>query len=274
MTRFGVFIFAGILLGAGCGQNDTKSPLEVTYIANEGFMVSTGSTTILIDALPRSKYYANTSDTLTARIIDGLAPFERVDYFLVTHDHPDHFNAELMSRFLLNHPAAQFMASPGTCSRLNGESMAGRGLSGIDLEPGEHRTIRGRGADIVALRLSHGADAGIGNLAYVVRSNGYTIVHVGDARLSDNKEFLRTLDWESYDVDLLFIEFFDHSDETREIIETMIKPDHVVLMHIPPGEEDAVRNADEKVHPRTVVFGAEGETRRFDKIPEGGASHS
>ena len=274
MTRFSVIILLGILLIEGCGQNDTKAPLEVTYIANEGFMVSTGSTTILIDALPRSKYYANTSDTLTARIIDGLAPFERVDYFLVTHDHPDHFNAELMSRFLLNHPAAQLMASPATCSRLNGDSIGGRGLSGIDLEPGEHRTIRGRGADIVALRLSHGADAGISNLAYVVRSNGYTFVHVGDARLSDNREFLRTLDWESYDVDLLFIEFFDHSDETRDIIETMIKPDHVVLMHIPPGEEDGVRNADEKVHPRTVVFGTEGETRRFDKIPEGGASHS
>ena len=272
MTRFSVIIVAGILLGAGCGQNDRKTPLEVTYIANEGFMVSTGGTTILIDALPGSKYYANPSDTLTARIINGIPPFDRVDYFLVTHDHPDHFNAGLISRFLLNHPAAQFMASPATCSRLNGDSIGGRGLSGIDLELGEHRTIRGGGADIVALRLSHGADAGISNLAYVVRSNGYTFVHVGDARLSDNKEYLRTLDWESYDVDLLFIEFFDHSDETRDIIETMIKPDHVVLMHIPPGEEDAVRSADEKVHPRTVVFGAEGETRRFDKIPDGGAS--
>ena len=228
-----------------------------------------GSTTILIDALPKSKYYANPSDTLTARIMNGIPPFEGVDYVLVTHDHPDHFNAELISRFLLNHPAAQFIASSGTCSKLNGDSITGKDLSGLDLELGEHQTIRGGGADIVVLRLSHGADAGISNLAYVVRSNGYTFVHVGDARLSDNEEYLRRLDWKSYDVDLLFIEFFDHSDETRDIIEKMIKPNYVVLMHIPPGEEDGVRNADEKVHPRTVVFGAEGETKRFGKMVKG-----
>ena len=269
MARLSVVLLVWHLLVAGCGQDDKKPALEVTYVANEGFMVSTGSTTILIDALPGSKYYANPSDTLTARIINGIPPFDRIDYFLVTHDHPDHFNAELMSRFLLNHPAAQFIASPGTCSRLNGDSMAGRGLSRIDLELGEQRTIRGGGADIVVLRLSHGADAGISNLAYVVRSNGYTFVHVGDARLSDNEEYLRGLDWKSYDVDLLFIEFFDHSDETRDIIEKMIKPDYVVLMHIPPGEEDGVRNADEKVHPRTVVFGAGGETKMFGKMVKG-----
>ena len=57
---------------AGCGQDDKQPALEVTYIANEGFMVSMGSTTILIDALPKSKYYANPSDTLTARIMNGI----------------------------------------------------------------------------------------------------------------------------------------------------------------------------------------------------------
>lgn len=268
MPRFSAASFVGILLVAGCGQDDRKPALEVTYVANEGFVVSTGSTTILIDALPRSKYYANPSDMLAAKILNGIPPFERVDCFLVTHDHPDHFNAELISRFLLNHPAAQFIASSATRSRLNEDSLGRERLTGLDLEPGQHRTIRRGGADITALRLSHGADAGMSNLAYVVRSNGYTFVHVGDARLSDNEEYLRTLDWKSYDVDLLFIEFFDHSDETREIIEKMIQPDYVVLMHIPPGEEDGVRNADEKVHPRAVVFGTEGETKRFGKVTE------
>ncbi len=268
MLRIGAIVIVGICLLMGCGQTDKIAALEVTYIANEGFMVSMGSTTILIDALPRSKYYANPSDALAAKIMNVIPPFERVDYFLVTHDHPDHFNAELMSRFLLNHPATQLIASSGTCAKLDGGSIAGSRLSGLDLKLGEHQTIRGGGADITALRLSHGADAGISNLAYVVRSNGYTIVHVGDARLSDNEEVLRAFDWKSYDVDLLFIEFFDHSDETREIIKNVIKPNHVVLMHIPPGEEDAVRNADEKVHPRTVVFGAEGETKRFDKAAD------
>jgi len=273
MARFSVVFLVGILLVVGCGQDDKKSALEVTYVANEGFMVTMGSTTILIDALPKSKYYVNPSETLAARMMNGIPPFDRVDYFLVTHNHPDHFNAEMMSRFLLNHPATQLIASLETCSELNGDSIAGKRLPGIDLKMGQHQTIRGGRADIVVLRLSHGANAGISNLAYVVRSSGYTIVHVGDARLSDNEEHLRTLDWKSYDVDLLFIEYFDRSDETRDIIEKMIKPNHVVLMHIPAGEEDGVRNADEKLHPRTVVFGTGGETKMFGKVAEDGSSH-
>jgi len=272
MLRYRAILLVGILFVFGCGQKNEKPALEITYIANEGFMISMGSTTFLFDGLPKSKYYVNPSDSLAARMMNGIPPFDRVDYFLVTHDHPDHFNAEMTSRFLLNHPTVQLLASSETCSKLAGDSIAGRGLSGIDLEMGQHQTIRGGRAEIVVLRLNHGGGTGVSNLAYVVRSNGSTIVHVGDARLSDNEEYLRTLDWHSYDVDVLFIEYFDHSDETREIIEKMIKPKNVVLMHIPAGEEDGVRNADERVHPRTVVFGAEGETKKFGSFADDGSS--
>ena len=264
MIRHGMILLLGILLAIGCWQNDKKSVLEVTYIANEGFMVSMGGTKVLIDALHKSKYYVTPSDTLAARMMDGIPPFDNVDYVLVTHDHPDHFNADMMSRFLLNHPAARLIASSEACSKLRGDSSAGRRRSGIDLAMGQHQTIREDRAEIVVLRLNHVGGAEISNFAFVVRSNGYTFFHVGDARLTYNEEYLRTIDWNSYRVDLLFIEYFDNSSETREIIERMIKPRFVVLMHIPAGGEDGVRNADEKVHPRTVVFGHENETRKFD----------
>jgi hypothetical protein len=123
------------------------------------------------------------------------------------------------------------------------------------------------------VRLGHGGDTGINNLAFVVRSNGYTIVHVGDARLSHNEECLRTFDWSSYAVDLLFVEYFERGSQTQDIVANMIKPKHIVLIHIPPGEEESVRNADEKIHPRTVVFRRENEMRRFDGLADDGSSH-
>lgn len=272
MIRYGMILFLCILFAGGCLQKNKKSELEVTYIANEGFMVSMGSTKVLIDALHASKYYANPSDTLADRMMNGIPPFDKVDYVLVTHAHADHFNAEMMSRFLLHHPAARLIASSEVCSQLNGDSIGGRGRSGIDLVMGQHQIIHGDGAELIALRLKHGGGAEVSNLAFVVRSNGFTFVHVGDASLVYNEEYLRTVDWKSYNVDLLFIEYFDHSSETQEIIEKMIKPKYVVLMHIPVGEEESVRNADEKVHPRTVVFGKENETRRFDTIVDDEAS--
>jgi L-ascorbate metabolism protein UlaG (beta-lactamase superfamily) len=264
MNRYRVILLLGLLLVIGCGQNRKEHPLEVTYIANEGFMIAMGDTKVLVDPLPKSKYYVNPSDTMVARIMKGIAPFDNVDYVLITHDHPDHFNAELMSRFLLNHPAAQFIASTEASSKLIGDSISGWRQSGVNLGMGQRRTIRGDKAEIVAMRLEHTGASNISNLAYVVRSSGYTIVHVGDARLSYNEEYLRTVDWDTYAVDLLFIEYFDQSSETQEIIKTMMRPKYVVLMHIPPGEEDTVRNVNGKIHARTVVFGKENETKRFD----------
>lgn len=273
MSRYGKILLPAVLLAIGCGQNNEKRALEVTYIANEGFMISMGGTRVLIDALPKSKYYVNPSDTLAAKLISGIPPFDKVDYVLVTHDHPDHFNAEMMSRFLLNHPVAQLIASSETCSKMIGDSIAGRRISGLDLKMGQHQTVRGDRAEIVVLRLNHVGAADISNFAFVVRSNGYTFVHVGDARLSFNEEYLRSVDWSAYTVDLLFIEYFDDSSETWDIIEKTIRPKHVILMHIPAGEEDSLRSVNEKVHPRTVVFGRENETKRFENVVDDKSSH-
>lgn len=266
MLRYRVFLVLGMLLVFGCQQDSKKQVLEVTYIGNEGFLVVLGGTKVLIDALPNSKYYVNPSDSMVSMIMNGIPPFDNIDYVLVSHDHADHFNAEMMSRFLLNHPAAQFIGSSEASSKLTGENIASRRQSGISLGMGQHRTIRGDKAEIVALRLEHGGGANVSNLAYVVRSNAYTFIHLGDARLASNEEYLRTIDWNSYSVDLLFMEYFDRSSETRDIIANMMKPKHVVLMHIPAGEEDTVRDDQEKIHPRTIVFGRENETRRFDNV--------
>jgi hypothetical protein len=75
---------------------------------------------------------------------------------------------------------------------------------------------------------------------------------------------VRAIDWSSYDVDILFIEYFDKDSRTQDTIQDLIRPKHVVLMHIPAGEEDDVRTASAKIFPQAVVFGKELETKRFD----------
>lgn len=258
-----LFLFAFLPL-YGSAQSGGKNPLEVTYIANEGFLISMGGTKLLIDALYKTKNYPSPSDDVAASMVDGISPFNDVDYVLVTHDHADHFSAEMVSRFLLNHPGTQFIASSEACAKLAGDSAAKRRRSGIDLKIGRHRTIRGKKAEIVVLRLDHSGSRDISNLAFLVRSNGHTIMHVGDALLAQNEENLRAFDWRSYNVDLLFIEHFDRSSPAQEIIENLIKPRHVVLMHIPAGEEEKVRNAPVTLRPRPVVFGKELETKIFE----------
>jgi L-ascorbate metabolism protein UlaG (beta-lactamase superfamily) len=264
MIRYGVLTVLCLLQSGEPAEGGPKRALEVTYIANEGFMIAMGGTKILIDALQRSKHYANPSDTLVANMIEGVPPFADIDYVLVTHDHADHFNAEMVSRFLVHHPATQLIASSETCGKLAKEGVADRQRTGIDLEMGHHRTIRSKKAEIVALRLEHAGGGEITNLAFLVRAHGFMIVHVGDALLAQDQDDVRAFDWSSYKVDILFIGYGDTGSLTQQIIRNVIKPKHVVLMHIPPGEEESVRKEPVQVHPRTVVFGKQLETRRFN----------
>jgi L-ascorbate metabolism protein UlaG (beta-lactamase superfamily) len=266
MTRYDATALLCLLLLAGCRPSTREGPLEVTYLANEGFMIVMGRTKVLIDPLPHSQYYANPSDSLAAQIENGVPPFDNIDYVLVTHDHPDHFNAERMSRFLLNHPDARFIASTETCGKLPGDRLPASQLEAVRLGRGGQQTFTGGKADITALRLDHGGYQEIANLAFRVAANGYTIMHVGDARLCDNREFLQSLQWPRSGVDLLFVEYFDDDSNTQAVLDSLIRPGYLVLMHIPPGEEDTVRHSPDKIHPRTVVFGKENETRRFDEL--------
>jgi L-ascorbate metabolism protein UlaG (beta-lactamase superfamily) len=87
-------------------QTATQKPLVLTYVANMGVLVSSGDSKVLIDGLfdkthPSSR--APAPETIES-IMKGEPPFEDVDLVLVTHNHPDHFDAALAVRYLETRP--------------------------------------------------------------------------------------------------------------------------------------------------------------------------
>jgi len=105
---------ATLLLGALTltSASPPDHPLTLMYIANEGVLVATGAHRILIDALfdaPNPEYAAPAPDLLD-RLIGGEAPFHDVELLLVTHNHPDHFRASVVDRFLLGHSQTVLIA--------------------------------------------------------------------------------------------------------------------------------------------------------------------
>lgn len=264
MNRHAIVLSLALLILPACGGGGDADRITVTYIGNEGFMAEMGGTKILVDALSRSEFYASPSDSLVDALVEGRPPYDGIGHLLVTHPHPDHFDPDLVARFLRGRTPARVIASGAVCDRLAAVGIPAERCSPVATEPGARSVVRGEDVEVLALRLPHGWNAGMENLAYVVRAHGRTVMHVGDALLTAGAEHLRTLPWDSLAVDILFVEFFDRSTDTEEIIQQLIRPAVVVLMHIPPGEEENVRNAHEKVHARTEVFDREGETRTFD----------
>lgn len=76
--------------------------LRVTLLANAGVLLRYGGVTMLLDGLygsgghPFSVLPPQTRQKLFA----GEAPFDRIDYLLFTHAHPDHFSPEMTLEYL------------------------------------------------------------------------------------------------------------------------------------------------------------------------------
>ena len=69
-------------------SNENKAwQLKVTYIANEGFLISSANKKVLIDALFGSGYshYLTPSEEIHKKMVNAQPPFNDVDLVLVIH---------------------------------------------------------------------------------------------------------------------------------------------------------------------------------------------
>lgn len=244
-----------LLLTIGTFGNTAESPIEVTYLANEGVMVTTGSNKVLIDALfdnPNPNYRAPSKNMLEG-MQSGRTPFDNVDLALVTHNHPDHFSPSFAARFMENNPDVLLMAAKDAVTAMK-EHIEDWGrvkdrVFPFELEPGEkaEKTV---GKIVVKMfRTLHSGDlASPHNLMYLIKMDGRTIFHEGDSagKLIAFKD--TGLDKEEIDLALVHFWFPLHPEGERIILE-VLKPDHVGLIHLPkrlesdaPSKIDAVKS--------------------------------
>jgi L-ascorbate metabolism protein UlaG (beta-lactamase superfamily) len=235
--------------------NAGQSTIEVTFVANEGVMITTGSNKILIDALfdnPNPAYAAPPKEMLEG-MEAGSPPFDDVDLVLVTHNHPDHFSPSFAARFMENNPNAVLVAATDAVSALKDNSkewdrVQNRVFS-FDLKPGETAEKLVNGIAVKLFRTLHsGNQESPHNLMYLIKMDGRTIFHEGDS--DGNPETFKDTGLDEEEIELALVHFWFplHANGER-IIMDVLKPDHVWLIHLPknwmadgPGKIDAVKS--------------------------------
>jgi glyoxylase-like metal-dependent hydrolase (beta-lactamase superfamily II) len=86
--------------------------VDVTFLANEGVLLSAGETRVVIDGLFQPyKTYAVMPAADRERIEASQPPFDGIDLVLVSHMHGDHFHAESVARHLRHNPQATLVTS-------------------------------------------------------------------------------------------------------------------------------------------------------------------
>ena len=282
--RIGIVLALAAMLG---GTAAAGPEAKVTYIANEGFLIEAGSSKILIDAIfddPTITYAHVPDEDTLGKLKAGKAPFDDVDLVLVTHAHRDHFSAAPVVEHLQGNPSGVFIGpSPAVdVMKVVEPELDGLGekVRGVDIGLFEAEDHEVGEIDVRAIRFRHSPyletdpetgeqsdrHARVVNLIYLIEIGGLTMLHVGDATLSHNLEYFEKGLFEEQKIDIVFLEFFDWSDETKDVLDRWMTPDHAVFMHLPPEPEkiDQIERRLEATFPKAVVFDEPLQMRTFE----------
>jgi L-ascorbate metabolism protein UlaG (beta-lactamase superfamily) len=227
---------------------------SVTYIANEGVMITAPGTKVLIDALfgDGLPEYGAASPATRKPLEGGLAPFDAVDLVLATHIHRDHFDPGAVLRHLAANPRARFVSTTEAVTRLREvDSVAvrrlGTRLVGVDVAEGERRLVaRAAGARVFALGMPHGRRPGLpANLGFLVEVAGCRLLHIGDTTIGAEEMRPFRLADQGIDVALL-PDWYLLTPDLRTAVREVVRPRHVVALHLPvePGEHLAALRAE------------------------------
>lgn len=242
----------------------TQDGVTITFLANEGVMLTAGDKKVLIDGLfVRYKGYAVPAESTQVALRDARAPFDGVDLILVTHRHGDHFHPVPVNAHLRTNFGATLVASRQVIDSLLGYAPA-RALPAARLlarttPPATRRreVVNGIAVEILGLRhhdLEHNG--------YIVEIGGRRVLHVGDTDDAESAFPPFRLDTARIDVALL-PQWMVRNEKQRRAVERWIRPRQVVAFHVGAGEGEQAARAVRAAMPAAVTFTRSLETGRW-----------
>lgn len=212
-----------------------------TYLGNEGFMITAGGSTILIDALqgPGLEGYVTLPDEPRARMETAQPPFDGVDLILASHRHQDHFDTGSVGSYLTHDTDALFVSTSEAVERLRRVApdlpKIDTRLLGLDPGDGEVLEIEPAGIPLELMFLHHGSGRSLINLGIIVTLGDMRILHMGDT--SASAEELAVFELGKREIDIAMVPYWYLLDaDGRTAIAEQVAPHRVVAIHIPAAD--------------------------------------
>ena len=237
------------------------SSIDITYIANEGVLISAGGKQVLIDGLHREYQpaYAFLPPAEREKIETAKPPFDKIDLILVSHVHLDHFHPESIGRHLHHNPKALLVSSQQVVEEIEKnykdyQSIKAR-VTGATPDWKEKVAMKVAGIDFEILRLRHGTGrhAAIQNLGHVIKLGGKKILHIGDADTA--VENFEKFNLDEQGIDIAFLPaWFLLGPEEQALVRDHIKPKQIIAVHISPDESEKTTAQIKQAFPNAVAF--------------------
>jgi len=257
--------------------------VDVTFLANDGFLLKSGRYSVLIDSFLREpvKNFGALPVEAYRSLVNAEPPYDGLTAVLVSHVHPDHVQFRGLEKYLEKNKQAHLMASRSVARGLR---EGARDFDSIRSQVTVVPTVRGTPNTIMQEEMSIGflelahegrADAEVLNLGHLIEIGGLRILHVGDAEASlENFEAYR---FPEGDIDIAIIPYWFFGTEAGlRVLSREIRPRWVIAAHVPPSEVDRFSELVAS-HKEVVVFHESLETRHFEPReapPAGGGSEA
>ncbi len=236
-----ILIFSLFLVSLVLKSNDNQiDSIEITYIANCGFLIEMDSKKIIIDGLFTEGFnHYTTPDSATQILLtSGSNPFDNIDFVFVTHYHADHFNSNVLIECMLSNPACKLICPAQVAEELKKNPQAYKILKPriIECTPDTFNSqkIEIGEIEIIACRLKHGHERhkNVQNIGYLITSNNKSVFHTGDA--DPNKVYKYTgANLADKNIDVALInDGFGHM-KNAEITRRFLNANYNITMHLP-----------------------------------------
>jgi L-ascorbate metabolism protein UlaG (beta-lactamase superfamily) len=236
--------------------------LEITYIDNDCFLLAYRGQKILTD--PHARIYPK---TIRESMQSAAPPFGGLDLILVTHNHSDHFDADLVGTTLVASPGAILATTQATAddlqARFTGFDRLKDRVQVFSPKEGERLQATLNGIDLEIVSLSHGGTPE--NLGFMMHIGGKKVLHSGDTY----PRYIATYDFpkDNLDVALVPYDFFlerdsDWAGGLQAALEG-IRARWFIPMHYAPTtpDKEVILQRVADVCPNSILFHAAMETR-------------
>ena len=247
-----------------------SNAVTVTYVANEGVLIQSGSKQVLIDALhkPYLSEYLATPQKILDTMMANRPPFEDIELLLVSHIHGDHFSGELVGEYLQVSKTARLFTT------LQAKSQLANTFSGFAHITDKIQVMRyyaemdtsfsAKGIQVRMVRIAHGGVrwSGMQNVGHIVELGSMKFLHIGDP--SHGKKDFERLQLFRDKIDVAILPFwFLTAAKGREIVDKLIKPAYLIAVHVPPKDVNSITREIAKYYPEAVVFGKPNEQQHY-----------
>ena len=293
MKKVLLFIYWSIVV-VGAIAEPTENPdsvnrtVNVTYIANAGFLIQVDDKKLLVDGLFKNEvnqYYDCPSKATINSIVSGDGIFSGINVLATTHEHIDNFDEKLTTSFLVNNPSAKVIGCAASVDLLKKDGDYDQVKNRIvDINP-ERLTFQDtivNGVEIRVYGLSHGPyyieDPLTGrktniykfakHVGFLFKIDGVTIFHCGDSNSDAIEEYKYfRLDQEHIDIAFLGRGFmYQPKGQGVEIMRKYIQAKNYVIMQIQHEDNEYymdVANIVKSQFPNVKVFVKSLETKQY-----------